>query len=75
MNANLNQDSVKMNCVGDYASAFDEWKRRLPRKEKEAVIKKYNSDWSTIYAIWNQRFKDEVWKPHKEAVRRKEYYR
>ena len=62
-----------MNSFGDYVSAFDEWKRRLPRKEKEADIKKYNNDWSTIYTIWNQRFKDEVWKPHKEALRKKKY--
>ena len=69
----MNQTSVKMNSFGDYTSAFEEWKQRLPRKEKEAVIKKYNSNWSTIYTIWHQRFKDEVWKPHKEALRKQKY--
>ena len=62
-----------MNGIDDYTSAFNEWKRRLPRKEREAVIKKYDSDWSKIYTIWNQRFKDEVWKPHKEAMRKQKY--
>ena len=70
---NLNQASVKMSSFGDYTSAFEEWKRKLPRKEKEAVIKKYNNNWSVIYTIWHQRFKDEVWKPPKEDLKNQKY--
>ena len=50
----------------DYKEKFKVWLEAYPVAKKQPIIDEHGQNWSVIYKIFNEIFKDEVWNEYRD---------